>query len=88
MVPAIGFLITHIQADSCPAQCCNSSQLTKIPLHCHSTFMVLHNPYCATYLRLVNDVETEFLRLKCGKKPKLRKIISTYIGGLAMTTKI
>jgi hypothetical protein len=29
------------------------------------TFMALHNPYCGTYLRLQNDVETEFVCLKC-----------------------
>jgi len=47
--------------------------------------MALHNPYCGTYLRLQNDIEMEFLHLKCEKKPKLRKIINTY-GGLALTT--
>lgn len=28
MIPATGFLVTHIQADSCPAHSRSSSQLT------------------------------------------------------------
>lgn len=88
MVPATGFLITHIQADSCLAHSCNSSQLTT---YCFTaslcTFTALHNSYCGTYLRLQNDVEMEFLHLKFGKKTYIAKNYKHLHGGLAMTTK-